>query len=1072
MRRLYSLMYQLLTRVLFGLRVRDTQTGIKLVRRDVLTEVLPRMVEKRFAFDLELLAVAHRLGFRQTAELPVRIGERFSSTISPPMVWRMLQDTLATFYRLRVLRFYDAPLALPDGMDRGELRLQSGEPLRILVCNWRDLAHPLAGGAEVYTNAVAREWVLQGHSVTWFCSRVAGRPSLEIVNGVSVIRRGGRHTAYRRARQYFERQGLGRFDLIIDEVNTRPFGASAWAVGTPVVAWVHQVAREVWFHEVSWPVALLGRFWLEPRWLRSLRDLPVLTVSQSSQQSLRSYGVPNVWVVSPGQDPVEHPDVPRESVPTVVFVGRLAANKRPGDAIAAFRSVRQRLSSAQMWVVGTGPMEAALRRSAPEGVTFLGRISDAEKVERIARAHVLVATSVREGWGLNVSEAAQLGTPAIAYDVAGLRDSVTASGGLLVEPTPESLADALVEHLPEWVSNGLPQIRPDSVAPWPLVAEAMLASAKMGVASCTKQAEREARADISIVWRRVLEPIAWICDRRAWTVSGIAALIAVAPLSKAGETAWTGRLAELALFCFFVATVGALADSAAVPATDVGLGDASHLQLGLAEVEPSVDRSLIASPIAPHRRLPSWVVPMATVVVLTSAAAQSWFVGGGAVYGVPMTHAAIGTAWIGHLLSPWTWTRADFGPLQSGALVVPSAFISTVVHALGGSVVLAQRIWLTGLFAGVGAGAVSLLAAFRLRPLATIAGGLVYSFSAYIVADAGTNPVYLVALGLVPLITAWVITVARVPRIRWWLVAMIPIATLLGITAETPPLAIVCLLALASGPFLVGWLYGHRSMRVAFRRSALGFIILAIASVYWAVPYSIHLLTTSTVHVQQAVQWTGTEARASLSNGFWLNNVGDWTQSLRYPYVEWYQQFPLVFVKYLVPVAAFASLGLAGPRIAGRDVPRLRLISMMSVIALVAVFLSTGTKFPGKFVFGLLTALPYGWLLREPGRFLFLAALAYSVLIAIGVEQAIASDTVQAESPIDANSGRGHWPGTHVPWAVIAGVSVLLLPGLPLVTGSFASRAQVAASSRHILFPSQNRRPLPTAQSVGVVSKK
>ncbi|MHB8439888.1 MAG: glycosyltransferase, partial [Acidimicrobiales bacterium] len=287
-RRLYSFTYQLLVQGLFGLRVRDTQTGIKLIRRDVLAEVLPRMVEKRFAFDLELLAVAHRLGYRQTAELPVAIGERFTSTISLRTAWRMLQDTLATFYRLRVLRFYDAPLALPEG-PRDELAsLHSGETLRILVCNWRDLAHPRAGGAEVYTHAVAAEWVRSGHHVTWFTSAVAGRPSLEVVDGVHIIRRGGRHSVYRQARRYFERQGRGRFDLVVDEVNTRPFGADSWGTGTPVVAVVHQVAREVWFHEVAWPLALLGRFWLEPRWLRRLRDVPVLTLSESSRSSLTS----------------------------------------------------------------------------------------------------------------------------------------------------------------------------------------------------------------------------------------------------------------------------------------------------------------------------------------------------------------------------------------------------------------------------------------------------------------------------------------------------------------------------------------------------------------------------------------------------------------------------------------------------------------------------------------------------------------------------------------------------------------------------------------------------------------
>jgi O-antigen/teichoic acid export membrane protein len=109
LRRLYSWGYQQLVRVLFRLNVRDTQTGLKLVRRDVLAEALPRMVEKRFVFDLELLVVARRLGFSRFMEAPVTFAQRFTSTISLRSVWPMLVDTLAIFYRLRVLGFYGPP---------------------------------------------------------------------------------------------------------------------------------------------------------------------------------------------------------------------------------------------------------------------------------------------------------------------------------------------------------------------------------------------------------------------------------------------------------------------------------------------------------------------------------------------------------------------------------------------------------------------------------------------------------------------------------------------------------------------------------------------------------------------------------------------------------------------------------------------------------------------------------------------------------------------------------------------------------------------------------------------------
>lgn len=107
MRRLYSATYQLLLRVLFRLQVRDTQVGLKLFRREVLAAVLPRIVEKRYAFDLELLVVANHLGFTRVVEAPVRIGVRFSSTINRQAIMSMLLDTAAIFYRKNVLHYYD-----------------------------------------------------------------------------------------------------------------------------------------------------------------------------------------------------------------------------------------------------------------------------------------------------------------------------------------------------------------------------------------------------------------------------------------------------------------------------------------------------------------------------------------------------------------------------------------------------------------------------------------------------------------------------------------------------------------------------------------------------------------------------------------------------------------------------------------------------------------------------------------------------------------------------------------------------------------------------------------------------
>jgi glycosyltransferase involved in cell wall biosynthesis/O-antigen/teichoic acid export membrane protein len=503
-RRLYSFGYQQLNRVLFQLPTRDTQTGIKLIRRETLAAVLPKMVEKRFAFDLELLVVARRMGYSNFVELPVRITERFTSTISLKAVRGMLLDTFAIFYRLRIARFYGSQVVPLAGLSQASAMVplqrsgrparsgRTDEPLRILAYNWRDLAHPRAGGAEVYLQSVAREWVKRGHQVTVFSAAVDGRPAEEFVDGVRVIRRGGRIGVYRQAKRYWRREGAGRYDLVLDCVNTRPFLCPRFVRNVPVVALIHQVAREVWHYETPWPIALVGRYLLEPRWLRTYRDVPVVTVSESSRESLAEYGLRRVTVVPEGWVPAFPPPVAKESVPTVVFIGRLSANKRPEHAIEAFGLVRRQLPDAQMWVIGSGPQEARLRQLAGPGVTFLGHVPEEVKRERLGRAHALVATSVREGWGLVVTEAAASGTVAIGYDVAGLRDSIAASGGILTRADPGSLAGGLAELLPAVAGGYGPRARAVGVIPWAEVAAAILAGTRDARSPVTRTGGRGA----------------------------------------------------------------------------------------------------------------------------------------------------------------------------------------------------------------------------------------------------------------------------------------------------------------------------------------------------------------------------------------------------------------------------------------------------------------------------------------------------------------------------------------------------------------------------------------------------
>jgi glycosyltransferase involved in cell wall biosynthesis/O-antigen/teichoic acid export membrane protein len=453
-RRLMSWAYHKVTRLLFHVNVRDTQTGIKLVRRDVLAAVLPRMTEEGYVFDLELLVIAKQLGFDRIFEAPVRIDYRFASQMGVRTPARMLAQTMRIFYRRVVLNAYAAaPDLVPDndaGAAEPALRIVEappGERLRILILNWRDITNPDAGGAEVFTHEVARRWVGEGHEVTLLTSRFPGAQATELIDGVRIqrvgrLRRGTYHVIVQR-----RLAGLTGYDVILDEINTLPFLTPLWQDHLPpTVALIHQLADDVWDAEVPRPLAMVGRR-VEPHLLRMYRDVPVATVSGSTMADLGRLGLRDVRVVLEGRDeapPVGH--LPKEEVPTFAFIGRLAANKRPDHAIAAFRTIRGSLPDACLWMIGRGAMEERLRADAPDGVEFLGRVSREEMYERMARAHCLLVPSVREGWGLVITEANGVGTPAVGYDAPGIRDAIRPgrTGVLVPAGDPRALADAAV----------------------------------------------------------------------------------------------------------------------------------------------------------------------------------------------------------------------------------------------------------------------------------------------------------------------------------------------------------------------------------------------------------------------------------------------------------------------------------------------------------------------------------------------------------------------------------------------------------------------------------------------------
>src|SRR5688500_18523118 len=93
---------------------------------------------------------------------------------------------------------------------------------RILWFNWRDIKHPDAGGAEVYTHEVASRLVKKGYDITLFTADIPSRIKQEVIDGVKIVRNGGKFNVYKKAEQFYKKNKRD-FDVIIDEINGRPF---------------------------------------------------------------------------------------------------------------------------------------------------------------------------------------------------------------------------------------------------------------------------------------------------------------------------------------------------------------------------------------------------------------------------------------------------------------------------------------------------------------------------------------------------------------------------------------------------------------------------------------------------------------------------------------------------------------------------------------------------------------------------------------------------------------------------------------------------------------------------------
>lgn len=321
--------------------------------------------------------------------------------------------------------------------------------MRVLWFNWRDIKHPDAGGAEVFTHEVMQRLVKKGYNMTLFTAQIPNGMRNETINGVNIIRNGSKYTVYNKAKDYYNKY-KDRYDFIIDEINVKPFLTPKFVMDKPILALFHHVAGKQWFYETHFPLNYLGYYYFERKWLSYYKDTPTATISNSSKEDLETIGLRKILMVPVGLNVKPLSEVARkESNPTIIFIGRLKRYKLPHHAIQAFSMIKKEIPDAKMWVIGDGYMRKELEESNVKDVIFYGYIKNELKYELLSKAHIVLVPGVSEGWGLVVTESNAMGTPAVVYNVPGLRDSLRhgETGILVKENSPANLAYSAISLL-------------------------------------------------------------------------------------------------------------------------------------------------------------------------------------------------------------------------------------------------------------------------------------------------------------------------------------------------------------------------------------------------------------------------------------------------------------------------------------------------------------------------------------------------------------------------------------------------------------------------------------------------
>lgn len=332
--------------------------------------------------------------------------------------------------------------------------------MKILIFNWRDLRHTWAGGGEIYIFEQASRWVEMGHEVTVFCGQDIEKnlPSFEIIDGIKIYRKGGRYTLYLWAIWHYLKSFRGKVDIVIDVENGIPFFTPLFC-WVPKVCYVYHIHGKQFFYEIPAPLNYIG-YTIEKFIFPLLyRHLPIIAISETTKKQLIKIGFKkdNITVVYCGMNELNKlskTPVRKFSNPTLLYLGRIKKYKRVDLLVNMFQKIVEKVPKARLIIAGWGTEAANLadlimKNPLRKKISLAGPVSNKDKKILLSKSWIFVNPSIGEGWSIAVIEANLYGTPAVAFDVPGLSESIQdEKTGLLAKDN-----DDLVEKICEILKN-------------------------------------------------------------------------------------------------------------------------------------------------------------------------------------------------------------------------------------------------------------------------------------------------------------------------------------------------------------------------------------------------------------------------------------------------------------------------------------------------------------------------------------------------------------------------------------------------------------------------------------------